>query len=70
MRVDIHRLFDSGKLRVRPDGNYGVIEFTNPRAEKNYRELVGHAIKIPEQTNLEYVRWRYENYTVGMSVEG
>ena len=70
MRVDIHRLFDSGKLRVRPDGNYGVIEFTNPRAEKNYRELVGHAIKIPEQTNLEFVRWRYENYTVGMSVEG
>lgn len=69
MRVDVHRLFDSGKLRIRPDGHYGLIEFTDEAARRNYKELVNKAIMIPETTNLEYVQWRYDNYSVGMRID-
>lgn len=69
MRVDVHRLFDSGKLRIRPDGRYGLIEFTDDTARRNYKELANKAIVIPETTNLEHVQWRYDNYTVGMRID-
>ncbi len=69
MRVDVHRLFDSGKLRIRPDDRYGIIEFTDEAARRNYNDLANKAIMIPETTNLEYVQWRYDNYTVGMRVD-
>ena len=68
MRVDVHRLFDAGKLRIRPDNHYGIIEFTDSGAERNYQNYANKAIIIPEQTNLDYVKWRYDNYLVGMRV--
>lgn len=69
MRVDIHRLFDCGKLRIRPDGEYGRIEIMDDQAKENYRSLQGIAIVIPKQTNQEYLKWRYENYMIGMRAD-
>ena len=69
MRVDVHRLFDAGLMRIRPDeGRWCVIEFTSDRARANYRSLDGLGIRLPEQTNRDLVEWRYENYLVGMRV--
>lgn len=68
MRVDIHRLFDSGKLRIRPHDQFGVIEFVDEVAKRNYFDLENKAIVIPAVTNIEYLKWRYDNYSVGMRV--
>ena len=68
MRVDIHRLFDSGLLRIRPDGRYGILEFQNQEVAANYLPLKNKIIRIPECTNLEFVRWRYDNYQIGMNL--
>lgn len=58
MRVDIHTLFDTGHLRISPDGN---IELSN-RARLDYGASIPPKIVIPPFTNKEFLRWRWENY--------
>lgn len=58
MRVDIHTLFDTGHLRISPDGD---IELSN-RARLDYGASIPPRIAIPPFTNREFLRWRWENY--------
>ncbi len=58
MRVDIHTLFDTGHLRISPDGD---IELSN-RARMDYGASIPPRIVIPSFTNREFLRWRWENY--------
>jgi len=56
LRVDIHRLFDSGHLRINPDG----IIYLSENASFSYRNLP-EKIEIPyfvDYDNLEW-RWKY-----------
>ena len=58
MRTDIHTLFDTGHLRISPDG---VIELSS-RARMDYGASIPPRIVIPDFTNRDFLRWRYENY--------
>lgn len=58
MRMDIHQLFDSGHLRIAVDG--GV--FLTDRARMDYGALIPPSIRLPSVVNLDFVRWRWENY--------
>ena len=58
MRMDIHQLFDSGHLRIAVDG--GV--FLTDRARMDYGALIPPSIRLPAVVNLDFVRWRWENY--------
>ena len=58
MRTDIHLLFDAGHLRIAPDG---VVELSN-RARMDYGASIPPRIVIPDFTNKEFLRWRWENY--------
>lgn len=58
MRVDIHTLFDTGHLRISPEGD---IELSN-RARMDYGASIPPRIVIPSFTNREFLRWRWENY--------
>ena len=58
MRVDIHTLFDSGHLRISPDGE---INLSN-RARLDYGATIPPRIVIPIFTNREFLRWRWDNY--------
>lgn len=58
MRLDIHQLFDSGHLRINADG--GV--FLTDRARMDYGALIPPVIHFPEYINLDFVRWRWDNY--------
>ena len=58
MRTDIHILFDAGHLRISPEGG---IELSN-RARMDYGATIPPRIVIPEFTNREFIRWRWENY--------
>lgn len=71
LRADIHCLFDAGLLSLEPIGqlgkdNYCHIELRNDEVRSNYRELIDKVFKLPSITNIEYVRWRYENYLLGV----
>lgn len=71
LRADIHCLFDAGLLSLEPNGqlgkdNYCHIELRNDEVRSNYRELIDKVFKLPSITNIEYVRWRYENYLLGV----
>lgn len=59
MRTDIHILFDTGHLRISPEGN---VVLTN-RARLDYGTIIPPRIVIPSFTNLDFVRWRWENYS-------
>ena len=59
MRVDIHALFDSGHLRISPDGKVDLSE----RARIDYGWSIPPHIMIPSFTNKEFLRWRWENYS-------
>ena len=55
MRVDIHRLYDSGKIRIEPDG----IVRLNRQIEKtvSYASLP-KGIIFPSIVDIEYIKWR------------
>lgn len=58
MRLDIHMLFDTGHLRIDPEGNV----FTSPRLRYDYGALIPPRIVIPDHIDREFLRWRWENY--------
>lgn len=58
MRMDIHQLFDSGHLRI---GVGGEVSLTD-RARMDYGALIPPLVRIPSVVNLDFVRWRWENY--------
>lgn len=68
LRADIHSLFDAGLLSIKPisEDRLCSIELANPQVEENYRELANKYFKLPSITNMEYVRWRYNNKLLGV----
>lgn len=58
MRTDIHLLFDTGHLRISPDG---IVELSQV-ARLDYGATIPHRIFIPDFTNRDFLRWRWENY--------
>ena len=68
LRADIHCLFDAGLLDINPTGNgsFCRIESTDQRVKDNYRQIVDKYIELPSITNMEYVRWRYDNRLLGI----
>lgn len=58
MRTDIHTLFDTGHLRISPEG---IIELSS-KARMDYGASIPPKIVIPDFTNREYLRWRWDNY--------
>lgn len=58
MRTDIHVLFDAGHLRISEDG---LIELST-KARMDYGATIPPRIVIPDFTNREFLRWRWENY--------
>lgn len=58
MRTDIHTLFDTGHLRISPEG---AIELSS-RARMDYGASIPPRIVIPSFTDREFLRWRWENY--------
>lgn len=59
LRSDIHQLFDSGHLRLLPDGEIILSEIAV--AENNYKNLP-RKIKIPEFVKRENLDWRVKYY--------
>lgn len=55
MRVDIHRLFDGGRIRINPDGR--VILSENVNAAISYADLP-RRINLPESVSQANVEWR------------
>ncbi len=58
MRTDIHILFDAGHLRI---SETGTVELST-RARMDYGATIPPRIVIPEFTNRDFLRWRWENY--------
>lgn len=58
MRTDIHTLFDTGHLRISPDGEIAL----SNKARMDYGASIPPRIVIPSFTNTEFLRWRWENY--------
>lgn len=58
LRMDVHQLFDAGHLRIEPNGVVHLSE----RARMDYGALIPPRIIIPDFVNLEFVRWRWDNY--------
>ncbi len=58
MRVDIHTLFDAGHLRISPDGDVVL----STKARMDYGASIPPRIVIPSFTNIEFLRWRWDNY--------
>ena len=56
--IHIHTLFDTGHLRISPEG---VIELSS-RARMDYGASIPPRIVVPDFTNKDFLRWRYENY--------
>mgnify|MGYP002707478368 CR=1 FL=1 len=67
LRADIHCLFDAGLLMIKPINSDRLcqIEITDPKAVANYREFVDKFFKVPDITNMEYIKWRYDNKLLG-----
>ena len=55
LRMDIHRLFDKGSIRLQPNGN--VILNGDLPSTVSYSGLPQH-IEFPPTVNLQYVAWR------------
>ena len=70
LRADIHLLFDSGLLNLRPDsvrkGYCDVIIAENEGVRSNYRGLTASSIKLPDYVDMENIRWRYDNRLLGV----
>lgn len=58
MRTDIHTLFDTGHLRI---SDTGIVELSS-RARMDYGATIPPRIVLPDFTNREFIRWRWENY--------
>lgn len=58
MRLDIHMLFDTGHLRISPEG---IVQLSG-RARMDYGALIPPRIVVPEFTNREFLQWRWDNY--------
>jgi len=58
MRMDIHLLFDSGHLRISETGDIQL----STRARMDYGATIPPRIVLPDFTNREYLKWRWENY--------
>ena len=58
MRTDIHTLFDTGHLRISEDG---IVELSS-RARMDYGASIPPRIVVPDFTNREFLRWRWDNY--------
>jgi hypothetical protein len=58
MRLDIHMLFDTGHLRISPDG---VVDLSG-RARMDYGALIPPRIVIPDFINRGFLKWRWDNY--------
>lgn len=69
LRADIHLLFDSGLLNLKPDAlkkGYCDVMLGDDRAVRsNYRGLKT-SIKLPDYIDMENVRWRYDNRLLGI----
>jgi len=58
MRVDIHTLFDTGHLRISPDGDVSL----SGKARLDYGASIPPRILIPGFIDIENIRWRWDNY--------
>ena len=58
MRMDIHLLFDSGHLRISEKGDI----LLSTRARMDYGATIPPRIVLPDFTNTEFLKWRWENY--------
>ena len=58
MRVDIHTLFDTGHLRISPEGEVVL----SGRARLDYGATIPPRILIPSFTDVENIRWRWDNF--------
>ena len=58
MRLDIHMLFDTGHLRISPEG---TVELSG-RARMDYGALIPPSIVVPSFINRDFLKWRWENY--------
>lgn len=69
LRSDIHLLFDSGVISLKPNPlKKGLCDIELSNDEKvisNYRGL-RQSVQLPEYINMENVRWRYENRLLGV----
>lgn len=59
LRSDIHILFDTGNLRISPEGDVVLSE----KARYNYGMTIPRQIVIPAQINKDFIKWRWENYS-------
>lgn len=58
MRTDIHTLFDTGHLRISETGEINL----STRARLDYGATIPPRIVLPDFTNRDFIRWRWENY--------
>jgi 23S rRNA pseudoU1915 N3-methylase RlmH len=58
MRMDIHFLFDSGHLRISEKGDIQL----STRARLDYGASIPPRIVLPDFTNKEFLKWRWDNY--------
>lgn len=58
MRTDIHTLFDTGHLRI---SDTGIVELSS-MARMDYGATIPPRIVLPDFTNRDFIRWRWENY--------
>lgn len=58
MRTDIHTLFDAGHLRISDTGEIQL----STKARMDYGAIIPPRIVLPDFTNREFLRWRWENY--------
>lgn len=58
MRMDIHLLFDAGHLRISDAGEV----YLSTRARMDYGATIPPRIVLPGYTNLDFIRWRWDNY--------
>jgi len=58
MRMDIHLLFDAGHLRISDAGEIQL----SARARMDYGATMPPRIYLPDFTNREFLRWRWDNY--------
>lgn len=59
LRSDIHILFDTGNLRISPEGEVMLSD----KARYNYGMIIPRQITIPPQVNKEFIKWRWDNYS-------
>jgi predicted restriction endonuclease len=58
MRMDIHLLFDAGHLRISETGDVQL----SKRARMDYGATIPPHIYLPDFTDRESLRWRWDNY--------